>query len=92
MKLTLAAIVADSGADTAADRECRARIVFQWRRCIARQAKVKLGELLEGLDVRRIDGDLNVEITGLSYDSRQTQARSSVLLDGPRRDAQPGQH
>jgi UDP-N-acetylmuramoyl-L-alanyl-D-glutamate--2,6-diaminopimelate ligase len=34
---------------------------------------VKLGELLEGLDVRRIDGDLNVEITGLSYDSRQTR-------------------
>jgi len=33
---------------------------------------VKLGELLQGLDVRRIDGDLNVEITGLSYDSRQT--------------------
>ena len=31
---------------------------------------MKLGELLEGLDVRRIDGDLNVEITGLSYDSR----------------------
>ena len=54
-------------------RERRARIVFQWRRCIARQAKVKLGELLEGLDVRRIDGDLNVEITGLSYDSRQTR-------------------
>ena len=34
---------------------------------------MKLGELLEGLDVRRIDGDLNVEITGLSYDSRQTR-------------------
>ncbi|MGA9725533.1 MAG: UDP-N-acetylmuramoyl-L-alanyl-D-glutamate--2,6-diaminopimelate ligase [Candidatus Binatus sp.] len=34
---------------------------------------MKLGELLEGLDVRRIDGDLNVEITGLSYDSRQTK-------------------
>jgi UDP-N-acetylmuramoyl-L-alanyl-D-glutamate--2,6-diaminopimelate ligase len=34
---------------------------------------VKLGELLEGLDVRRIDGDLNVEITGLSYDSRETR-------------------
>jgi UDP-N-acetylmuramoyl-L-alanyl-D-glutamate--2,6-diaminopimelate ligase len=34
---------------------------------------VKLGELLAGLDVRRIDGDLNVEITGLSYDSRQTR-------------------
>jgi UDP-N-acetylmuramoyl-L-alanyl-D-glutamate--2,6-diaminopimelate ligase len=34
---------------------------------------VKLGELLNGLDVRRIDGDLNVEITGLSYDSRQTR-------------------
>ncbi len=31
---------------------------------------MKLGELLKGLDVRRIDGDLNVEITGLSYDSR----------------------
>jgi UDP-N-acetylmuramoyl-L-alanyl-D-glutamate--2,6-diaminopimelate ligase len=31
---------------------------------------VKLGDLLKGLDVRRIDGDLNVEITGLSYDSR----------------------
>jgi UDP-N-acetylmuramoyl-L-alanyl-D-glutamate--2,6-diaminopimelate ligase len=31
---------------------------------------VKLGELLHGLDIRRIDGDLNVEITGLSYDSR----------------------
>jgi len=34
---------------------------------------VKLGELLQGLDLRRIDGDLNVEITGLSYDSRQTR-------------------
>ena len=34
---------------------------------------MKLGELLKGLDVRRIDGDLNVEITGLSYDSRQTR-------------------
>jgi UDP-N-acetylmuramoyl-L-alanyl-D-glutamate--2,6-diaminopimelate ligase len=34
---------------------------------------VKLGELLQGLEVRRIDGDLNVEITGLSYDSRQTR-------------------
>ncbi len=34
---------------------------------------MKLGELLNGLDVRRIDGDLNVEITGLSYDSRQTR-------------------
>jgi len=34
---------------------------------------VKLGELLHGLDVRRIDGGLNVEITGLSYDSRQTR-------------------
>ena len=34
---------------------------------------MKLGELLEGLDVGRIDGDLNVEITGLSYDSRQTR-------------------
>src|SRR5271169_6879484 len=34
---------------------------------------MKLGELLQGLDVRRIDGDLNVEITGLSYDSRQTR-------------------
>jgi UDP-N-acetylmuramoyl-L-alanyl-D-glutamate--2,6-diaminopimelate ligase len=34
---------------------------------------VKLGELLEGLDVSRIDGDLDVEITGLSYDSRQTR-------------------
>ncbi|MGB9383131.1 UDP-N-acetylmuramoyl-L-alanyl-D-glutamate--2,6-diaminopimelate ligase [Candidatus Binatus sp.] len=34
---------------------------------------MKLGELLEGLDVRRIDGDLNVEITGLSYDSRKTR-------------------
>ena len=70
----------DSGCDCCGQRsrhrgrrECRARIVFQWRRCIARQAKVKLGELLEGLDVRRIDGDLNVEITGLSYDSRQTR-------------------
>ena len=31
---------------------------------------MKLGELLKGLDVRRIDGDLNVEIAGLSYDSR----------------------
>jgi UDP-N-acetylmuramoyl-L-alanyl-D-glutamate--2,6-diaminopimelate ligase len=34
---------------------------------------VKLGQLLEGLEVQRIDGDLNVEITGLSYDSRQTR-------------------
>ncbi|MFZ0247355.1 MAG: hypothetical protein WAL68_16890, partial [Candidatus Binatus sp.] len=34
---------------------------------------MKLGELLQGLEVRRIDGDLNVEITGLSYDSRQTR-------------------
>jgi UDP-N-acetylmuramoyl-L-alanyl-D-glutamate--2,6-diaminopimelate ligase len=34
---------------------------------------VRLGELLKGLDVRRVDGDLNVEITGLSYDSRQTR-------------------
>lgn len=35
---------------------------------------MKLGELLNGLDgVRRIDGDLNVDITGLSYDSRQTR-------------------
>jgi UDP-N-acetylmuramoyl-L-alanyl-D-glutamate--2,6-diaminopimelate ligase len=34
---------------------------------------VKLGELLDGLDVRRIDGDVNVEITGLSYDSRQAR-------------------
>jgi UDP-N-acetylmuramoyl-L-alanyl-D-glutamate--2,6-diaminopimelate ligase len=31
---------------------------------------VKLDELLAGLDVRT-DGDLNVEITGLSYDSRK---------------------
>lgn len=34
---------------------------------------MKLGELLEGLDVRRIDGEPDVEITGLSYDSRQTR-------------------
>ena len=34
---------------------------------------MKLDELLEGLDVRRIDRDLNVEITGLSYDSRQAR-------------------
>jgi UDP-N-acetylmuramoyl-L-alanyl-D-glutamate--2,6-diaminopimelate ligase len=34
---------------------------------------VKLGDLLKGADVGRIDGDLNVEITGLSYDSRQTR-------------------
>ncbi len=32
---------------------------------------MKLGELLASLDVRT-DGDLNVEITGLSYDSRQS--------------------
>jgi UDP-N-acetylmuramoyl-L-alanyl-D-glutamate--2,6-diaminopimelate ligase len=32
---------------------------------------VKLGELLASLEVRT-DGDLNVEITGLSYDSRQS--------------------
>jgi len=46
---------------------------------------VKLGELLEGLDVRRIDGDLNVEITGLSYDSRQ--ARPGHLYFSTARDA-----
>ncbi len=34
---------------------------------------MKLGQLLEGLEVQRIDGDLSVEITGLSYDSRQTR-------------------
>lgn len=34
---------------------------------------MKLGDLLKGADVGRIDGDLNVEITGLSYDSRQTR-------------------
>jgi len=33
---------------------------------------VKLDELLASLDVRT-DGDLNVEITGLSYDSRQSK-------------------
>jgi UDP-N-acetylmuramoyl-L-alanyl-D-glutamate--2,6-diaminopimelate ligase len=33
---------------------------------------VKLGELLASLDVRT-DGDLNLEITGLSYDSRESR-------------------
>ena len=46
---------------------------------------MKLGELLEGLDVRRIDGDLNVDITGLSYDSRQ--ARPGHLYFSTARDA-----
>ena len=46
---------------------------------------MKLAELLEGLDVRRIDGDLNVEITGLSYDSRQT--RPGDLFFSTARDA-----
>ena len=77
--LNHATVKLDAGADRRGQRsrnrggrERRAGIVFQRRRLGARQAKVKLGELLEGLDVRRIDGDLNVEITGLSYDSRQT--------------------
>ncbi len=47
---------------------------------------MKLGELLEGLEVRRIDGDLNVEISGLSYDSRQT--RAGHLYFSTARDAQ----
>jgi UDP-N-acetylmuramoyl-L-alanyl-D-glutamate--2,6-diaminopimelate ligase len=47
---------------------------------------VKLGELLEGLEVRRIDGDLNVEITGLSCDSRQT--RPGHLYFSTARDAE----
>ncbi len=34
---------------------------------------MKLDQLLEGLEVQRINGDLSVEITGLSYDSRQTR-------------------
>ncbi len=33
---------------------------------------MKLGELIGGLDVTRIYGNANVEITGISYDSRQT--------------------
>ena len=33
---------------------------------------MKLGELIGGLDVARINGVANVEITGISYDSRQT--------------------
>jgi len=34
---------------------------------------VKLAELLKGEDVGRIEGDAAVEITGLSYDSRETR-------------------
>ena len=35
---------------------------------------MKLAELLQGEDVGRIEGDAGVEITGLSYDSRETRA------------------
>jgi UDP-N-acetylmuramoyl-L-alanyl-D-glutamate--2,6-diaminopimelate ligase len=35
---------------------------------------VKLSELLTGVDVRRVEGETNVEIAGLSYDSRQAKA------------------
>jgi len=46
---------------------------------------VKLDELLASLDVRT-DGDLNVEITGLSYDSRQS--RRGHLFFSMARDAE----
>ena len=49
---------------------------------------MKLGDLLKGADVGRIDGDLNVEITGLSYDSRQT--RPGHLYFSTARDAARG--
>jgi UDP-N-acetylmuramoyl-L-alanyl-D-glutamate--2,6-diaminopimelate ligase len=46
---------------------------------------VNLGELLQGLEARVLGGDLNVEITGLSYDSRET--RPGYLFFSMARDA-----
>ncbi len=34
---------------------------------------MKLGELIAGQELRRMEGDIETEITGLSYDSRQTK-------------------
>lgn len=51
---------------------------------------MKLSELLQGLEARIVSGDSNVEITGLSYDSRATRAGNlyfSMARDAARRRA-----
>ena len=50
---------------------------------------MKLGELIAGQELRQMEGDAETEITGLSYDSRQT--RPGDLYFSLARDAARGQ-